>query len=403
MSDAPKNPPTQETEDIFAEMDLAVSKDLAAPAAPTAPAAEPKKRGRKPKAESEVKPEAKAEPKQKKVKEEALLNPREKVIRKMMRRAGITELPTADNLVRGKHGQTVKVSDIAVFISTPKEEPFKALAKELPLRNRVNLSAEVNLDHCIKLGADILSKGRLLQPITVAKVEDGVLECTSGRHRLAFFALVYGPQVALPVYVEEMDLNTARDTVVVSNQTRPTKAMERAEHAVLSAVSGNADANPDELYEKLVKSKVKARKYCVYSVLERKHPCKLGFQVSLTSSRKDGGLTTVSNVEGFWGAAVKWVSSTGRRHFDATLKASTEFLNDMAEAMQKSEEFQPKQHLAAQTMIAIGKYYLDYTNVKGEVPASLAGKVAKAVIAMGDIGRQKSEKTYAALSKAMQK
>jgi hypothetical protein len=406
MSDAPKAPTTQETEDIFAEMDLAVSKDLAAPAAPadqTAPAAEPKKRGRKPKVKVESEVKAEAEPKPKKAKEEVVLNPREKAIRKMMRRAGITELPTVDNLVRGKLGQTVKVSDIAVFISTPKEEPFKALAKEWPLRNRVNLSAEVNLDHCIKLGADILSKGRLLQPITVAKVEDGVLECTSGRHRLAFFALVYGPQVALPVYVEEMDLNTARDTVVVSNQTRPTKAMERAEHAVLSAVSGNADAKPDELYEKLVVSKLKARKYCVYSVLERKHPCKLGFLVSLTSSRKDGGLTTVSNVEGFWGAAVKWVSSTGRKDFDAALKAATEFLNEMAETMQKTKEFEPKQHLAAQTMIAIGKYYLDYLNVKGEVPASLAGKVAKAVIAMGDIGRQKSEKTYAALSKAMQK
>lgn len=401
MSDAPKNAPKNagKEEDMFSEMDSpdmqpAAPVPAAAPAAPELEAKAPK-RGRKAKA----KPEADAKGK----KEEAVITPHEKAVRKMMRRAGITALPPVDQLMRGKTGVTVKVSDIGIFLGNPKDEPFKSLAKAFANKNRSNLSAEVNLDHVIKLGADILAKGRLLQPITVAKVEGGVLECTSGRHRLAFLALAYGPEVEIPVYVEEMDLNTARDAVVVSNMSRPTKAMERAEHAVLAAVFGNADVKQEELYEKLVKSKMKARKYCVYSVLERKHPCKLAFPVSLTSSRKDGGLSTVSNVEGYWGAALKWDGSMERKAFDAGLKAATEFLNETVDAMQKVKEFDAKQHLAAQTLVAVGKYYLEYTNIKGDIPASLAGKVAKAVVALGDIGRQKSEKTYAALSKAMQK
>jgi hypothetical protein len=185
--------------------------------------------------------------------------------------------------------------------------------------------------------------------------------------------------------------------------TRPTKAIERAEHAAMAAVGGNVDAKQDELYEKLVKSKTKCRPYCVYSVIERKHPCRLKFIASLTSSRKDGGVTTVSNVEGFWGAAVKWEPGMERKEFDANLTAATEFLNEMVEAMQKVKEFDAKNNLAAKTLVAIGKYYLEYSNIKGQIPANLAGKVAKAVIALGDVGANSPEKKFSALSKAMQK
>jgi ParB-like chromosome segregation protein Spo0J len=393
--------------DPFEGLDLSdETQESAAPASATAPAAaapttepaqEKKKRGRKPK----VKVEASAE--SKKGVEEKNLSPREKAVLKMLRRAGIDgALPAVDHLLRGKQGTKVKVKDIALFIGSPNEEPFKGLAKEFAAANRTNLSWEVNFDHTLKLGAEILQAGRMFSPITVAKItEDGKLEPISGRHRLAFLALAYGSDVEVPVILEEMDLNTARDAVVVANMARPTKAMERAEHAVLAAVAGNADAKPDELYSSLCKSKLKARKYCVYTVIERKHPCKLGFPVSLTSSRKDGGLTTVSNVEGFWGAAVKWASDMERKEFDASLKAATEFLNEMGEAMQGVEKFDPKQHLAAKAMVAIGKYYLVSCEHDGKSP--VASKVAKAVVALGDIGRQTSEKIYAALTKALQK
>jgi hypothetical protein len=90
-----------------------------------------------------------------------------------------------------------------------------------------------------------------------------------------------------------------------------------------------------------------------------------------------------------------------RKEFDASLKAATEFLNEMGEAMQGVEKFDPKQHLAAKAMVAIGKYYLVSLEHDGKSP--VASKVAKAVVALGDIGRQTSEKIYAALTKALQK
>jgi hypothetical protein len=76
-------------------------------------------------------------------------------------------------------------------------------------------------------------------------------------------------------------------------------------------------------------------------------------------------------------------------------------LSAFVKAAQAVEGFDADQHLASMTLSAVGKYYIDALNVKGEAPS--ADKVAAKVVAMGDIGRQKSEKTYAAITKAFQK
>ena len=49
-------------------------------------------------------------------------------------------------------------------------------------------------------------------------------------------------------------------------------------------------------------------------------------------------------------------------------------------------------------MSAIGKYYKALTDA-GVKPD--ADKLVKVIVAMGDIGRQKSEETYSAICKAM--
>ena len=194
----------------------------------------------------------------------------------------------------------------------------------------------------------------------------------------------------------------ARDAVVVANQARPTKALERAEHAVLQAVGGDVDAKQAEMYSKTVLTKAKAKKYCVYSVLEKGHPTRLTFPVSLTSSRKDGGLTTITNVENYWGAAIDWHKDTEQKDFDASLESATEFLNKLAKELQAVSGFEASHHMASMTLSAIGKWYRSYVDVNGASPDDKAGVIAKAVVAMGAIGRQKSEQTYDALKKAMQ-
>jgi hypothetical protein len=329
------------------------------------------------------------------------LTPRAKAIRLMLRRAGVAELPSLDQLMRGKTGTSkLPISEIGLFIGDPKDALLVELAAECKVQNIVNLSAEVLKSRVMAIGAQILAAGRMYQPIQVARV-NGTYQCTSGRHRLAFLALAYGPSTRIHVYIEEMTLNEARDAVVVANQARPTKALERAEHAVLQAVGGNVDASQDDLYNKTVLTKAKAKKYCVYSVLEKGYPIRLTFPVSLTASRKDGGLTTLTNVENYWSAAIEWYKELTRADFDAALEAATDFLNLLAKAFQKEQGFEPVSHMASMTLSAVGKYYRAYLELNGESPIGKVDVIAKAVVAMGDIGRQKSEETYKVLAKVM--
>jgi hypothetical protein len=358
---------------------------------PAAPPAEVKpKRGRKPK-----------DPALKKLAEKPALTPIAKTVRKMLKKAKLAAAPELAQLIVGKVGPAIKIKDIGIFIGTPESESLKALAKECSVKNTVNLSAEVSLDQVMKVGVQILQNGRMFQPITVAKIGDA-LECTSGRHRLAFLGLVYGADSEIPVYAEEMDLATARDCVVVSNQSRKTKAMEQAEHAVLSAVGGNVDVEQDELYTKLVTSRIRASQYCVYSVLERKRPCKLSFLVSKAVSRKGDEMTTVKNLANFWKAALKWEKETERKAFDHSLKASIEFMNALVKSMKEIDGFDAEQHLASMTLSALGKYYIDFLNQRGD-PMPVVDKIAKIVVGMGECGRAKAAKTYTAICKAMQK
>lgn len=322
---------------------------------------------------------------------------KEKAISIMLRRAGLESLPPLEELMKGKQGSEVQISSIAVFTGEPKDDVLAELSKKFTLQNSVNLSAEVTLQRVLVVGAEILTAGRMFQPIQVAHVDD-TLQCTSGRHRLAFLALAYGADAKIPVYIEEMTLNEARDAVVVANQSRPTKAMEKAEHAVLRSVGGDADARQDEIYRKMVKSKASAQKYCVYSVLERGYPLKLSFPVSLTGSRKDG-LTTIPNLSGFWSSSIDWNEDVKKDEFDSSLKGTVTFLNGMVAEMQKCEGFNPMIHLGAKPLCAIGKFYRTCLELTGKVPDPIM--LSRVVVSLEEIGRQRSEKTYQDIAKVM--
>ena len=329
-----------------------------------------------------------------------VLTPQQKAIRTILRRSGKDKIPELRQLMSGKWGTEVAVKDISIFINDIQGDKLMSdLSKQCPLRNRINLSAEVIKRRVLEVGVQIVEAGKMYQPIAVAKiVEDGRLECTSGRHRLAFIAMVFGPDARIPVYIEDMSLNEARDAVVVSNQARNTKALERAEHSVLQAVHGDSNASQDDLYRKTVTAKSKARRYCVFSVINRGYPQKLSFLVSTDSSRK-GGLTTLANIENYWSAAVTWKKGMERSVFDADVKESVKFLNALVEKMKEDAAFNSKQQLASMVLVAIGKYYKNYKNTTGAYATEVADKVANKLVSMGDIGRQKSEKTYAALIK----
>ena len=355
------------------------------------------------KAPKEKKPKKEKAPTHKKLAHKPL-TAKEKVVNNIYRKAGLDGTPpTLDSILRGKQGTKMKLSDIAVFIDTPENEVLADLHKKMPVLNRVNLSACVDLNLVKRNGGDILKAGRMYQPIQVARIEeDGRYECTSGRHRVVFLALVYGPDAEIPVYIEDMSLNEARDAVVVANESRNAKAMEKAEHAVLSAVGGDIDAKRDEMYQKTSKNKSGALKYGVYSVFHQGNPAKFDFAITNNSTRKNGELTTISCVESYWSAALVWNKGMSRKDFDSQLKASVVFLNAVAKAFEANPSFEASQHMANMTLSAIGKYYKTLVDV-GVEPEEKVDKLTNVLVAMGEIGRTKSNETYEAIVDSMKK
>ncbi len=149
---------------------------------------------------------------------------------------------------------------------------------------------------------------------------------------------------------------------------------------------------PNETYTKTAVTKSGAKDYCVYSVFTLGRLRKLNFKVSNKASRKDGALTTVTNIKNFWGAALTWDRDVSSTEFDSALVDSVVFLNAFVEVAEKTGGFKSKQHLSSMALSALGKYYRSHCDVSAE-PIS-APKMAEVVVGLGDIGRQKSEQTY---------
>jgi hypothetical protein len=318
----------------------------------------------------------------------------EKAIRLMLRRSGKENLPQLEDLMKGKAGKKIAINEIGIFAGTPKDPLIAELATECMVGNTLNFSAEITKLRMLQVGTQIIKAGRMHSPIHVAQIqENGSYQCVSGLHRLAFLILVYGADAKIPVYVETMTLEEARDAMGVANDSRPAKAKERAELAVLKALKGKSNVNQDDLYTQMATSKINSRKYCVYSVMERGYPLKLNFKVSATASRKDGGLTTLSSVETFLHQAMDWTPETERVQFDKDLKDAVEFINALAAAFVHIVDFNPDYHITTKPMTSIGKYYLNYKIAKKN-PIDIVESIAEIVVGMGDVSRTKSEDIF---------
>jgi hypothetical protein len=321
----------------------------------------------------------------------------EKFTKNVLRSAKIEEVPELSSLVGIHGGKTMKISDIAIFIGEPKDELLQDVFEKCSILNRVNLSSSVSLSLVKKVAVEILSAGFMAVPIVLARLDDGRVECVSGRHRLVFFALFYGADVEIPYYEIQGDisLSKARQIVIHANEGRKATAQEKAEHVVLDAVSGNADAELDEMYAEVATTKSKAKKYCIYNIL-RGHPTSISFPISHAGRQGGEGLTTISNIEGFIGNSTNWYKNMTRNDFEVEVANSVSFLNALATEMQKIEGFNPKQHMSNMALKGIANYY-----TKLEEPMERVGAVASAVVSLGNIGRQPSNETLDQLKKTI--
>jgi len=310
---------------------------------------------------------------------------RQKALRVMLKRSELKVPPSLNELLSGKTGPKIKLSKIGfISLDDPKDPLLLELAMDCPVRNRLNRD-EIRKNRLLEIGAEIFRARKMFTPIFVCKnIDDDRIECISGRHRLAFLALVYGADIEVPVYMEMSGLKTAREATAVANDARPIKAMERASFAIWNVVGGDPNMDQDVLYTKLASLKSNISKYCVYSVIERGYPAKIEFALSELSSRPNGEIMTVSNVECFWNEALVRNHEMAREEFDKELEESVNFLNLFVREVVGVKGFDASQHLSANIMLAVGRYYNSYQNITGRNAIEIYKDIAQNVVNIGE-------------------
>jgi hypothetical protein len=319
------------------------------------------------------------------------ITPELKFVNGMCRKGDTEDIPQLFKMMGNKQIIKVKISDIAVFTEEPQDEILKNLFEAMPHINKVNLSAGVDLKRVKLIGSQIFKASSVYQVIQVARIKNMPLQCTSGRHRLVFLALVYGANAEVDVCIEDMTLSEARDAVVFANQSRKAKAMEKAEHAVLQAVCGDVNAEQEKMFSKTAKNKSGAMKYAIYSVFERGNPAKFSFNVTNNSTRGQDDLTTITSIESYWRSSLVWNKSMTLEDFNKGLEFSVLFLNNLVTCFNENEKFEPIQHMASMTLNAIGKYLRTMEDAGVNIDIQ---KMANVIVSMGEVGRQKSSETY---------
>jgi len=375
-------------EDEFAEIAEEVVQTTTAP--------RKAKKAEKKEEKSRKKPKGSKPPKERKPK----ATKREKLIKNVLKNAKVQSIPTVDELFSKRSGDKMKIKKIAVFLSNkPGDEILDELAEQLSIPNTVNLSTEVDLKQVKKVGIQILEAGKVWMSIEVAKLKDGSKnhECWSGRHRLAFLALLYGPDAEIPVEICSMTTQEARDAVVYANSSRKVLGLEQAEHCAMKATEGAPmeDIERDELYAKMARAKKGAVDFGLITLMDLKvKGLKLKFDISKSASRAEGNcLTTVKNIRGFINTAMEeWTKTTTRKEYDETLSEAVAYLNAIVEALKTLEGFDPTQQLAAKPLSALGKLFNKF-GASSAKPHEYGEMIAEILIGLGQIGRHKAGET----------
>jgi hypothetical protein len=110
---------------------------------------------------------------------------------------------------------------------------------------------------------------------------------------------------------------------------------------------------------------------------------------------------TIKTLQCFFQAAVAWKKNMPFSVYSDDLAGAVDYLNAVVAELMKLPGFNPEKHASTMTMTAVGKYYQDYQNIKGESPVTLAGKLAGSLVAIVVAGRTNQQSTFEALSSAM--
>jgi len=324
------------------------------------------------------------------------LTERERFVRLLLKRAGLSELPKLESMFDKDAGNaTKKVKDIAIFIQKG-EGMLEDVSKECPHKNVVNLSSEVLFRQVKSVAMDVFHSKRFYHVIEVSNVTDapeGVhpLQCVSGRHRLALIALLWGSDAEVPVRLTSRSMCECRDSVVFANKSRATSSVEKADLVMVQAVNGDTAAKPDEVYEKVVRTKTSAVDFAFHRAIHNHiYGFKFEFDVSMRSTIDDC-MTMANSIKGFLKSVVTWEPSMTRIQLDTAVKDALKWLNALAKEFNQTKGFVKEQQMAQHPLIAYGDIYRSNL-VAGKDPMEIIPALVKKAVSLGDIGREKTVK-----------
>ncbi len=224
----------------------------------------PKAKGRQKKVAAPKAPKAPKVPKARKKKEpvvRAKKTPppaREIVVAGILARIGMKALPELDTLfqlAQYKDLPRVKIYDLAVFNQVDSfmtatilsGRALNEISDIWTTPNILNTHAEIQSERVVRVAEDVIQHKNLFQPIKVAKLTDlpekykdvdkDVYQVWDGRHRVAFFGLLYGADAEIPVMISEMSYESAKAAAITANDTRGKQKTESAFHEFFVATS----------------------------------------------------------------------------------------------------------------------------------------------------------------------
>ena len=343
----------------------------------------------------------------------SVIGPRQKFVNSIVSITG-KELPTIEKLFNGMGGHKMRIRDIAVFISDTPGKGEKGgsilteLAQEIPHRNTINLSAEVSLAQTKNVGIGYLEAGVAWMPIVVTRLTDGskAAECMSGRHRLAFLALAYGPNTEVPVDIRADTTQKARDGVIYANQSRRILVMEGVEHSVFRATGGKKmdEVDREELYKNMAVNKQTIIDFCVKST-EMVKSMKLDFVVN-DNRIKRGGQVMSNAVVKFFSNAIEWNKDSTRVQIDKKMRDAVSFINVIYAHVSKQPTFNIKLQFSVRAMGAVGKLIPTLTIAAAGSEEGLleyAPIVAQKLLEMGKNATMPVEQVYGELKSHIEK
>jgi hypothetical protein len=329
-----------------------------------------------------------------------------KIVELVRKQVGAPTLPTWEQ-VFGSHFRyglnAVTLDKMAVFndsanwdgSNTVLGRAMRDIAEQFGGDNVLNPHAEVDPRRVIAVLGKIIAMRRLYNPIKAFAVSNldskskkraGVAEYQvfDGRNRAVALALLFGPQVRIPMWIDEEDKTAATVATLEANNVRPTRNMEKV--AVQGVEMQAAQATPAAAFASLGENGKRIARWVVgqTSVLKTRVFTKTTFPVS-ERVKKDSYAVPITGYQEFIKHAIRSFKKDSLKSLDpfaAQMNPVLLGLNTLFDEIKAQDKTGNLHHYwTAYTAPTFGNLLADAIIVGGQKPEAAGKAVAKMAVA----------------------